>query len=308
MSEPIIYNPHFSVLKKESLEFLTASRLTSLDESLFADLTFGAGGHTKALLEMNPLFKVVAVDQDPEAICNGQKVLQESGLQERCELLHINFEKFPEEIRARELQLHGILMDLGVSSHHFDSAERGFSFRFDGPLDMRMNVGDKNTPSAADLLNSLSIEELTKIITEYGEDPLAHRIAENIVLYRQTKLFQSTKELEDLVFHCYPKKWRYGRTHPATKTFQALRIAVNNELTILERVLPPLFDLLLPGGRLAIITFHSLEDRIVKHTFKNFHQEKRGELLTKKPILAQKEELLNNSRSRSAKLRVIIKK
>jgi 16S rRNA (cytosine1402-N4)-methyltransferase len=200
-------------------------------------------------------------------------------------------------------------MDLGVSSHQFDKMERGFSFRADAPLDMRMNYGDNNIPTAADLLNSLSEKEIADIIFNYGEDKLSRKIAARIVELRQKEKIATTGQIEDICFHAYPAKDRHGKIHPATRTFQALRIAVNEELTVLENTLPKLMPFLAEGGVLAVISFHSLEDRIVKHTFKEIseHGEIPGSVLTKKPMTASEEELEENSRSRSAKLRLLQK-
>jgi 16S rRNA (cytosine1402-N4)-methyltransferase len=202
----------------------------------------------------------------------------------------------------------GILMDLGVSSHQFDKMERGFSFRADAPLDMRMNYGDSSIPTAADLLNSLSEKEIADILFNYGEERLSRKIASRIVELRQKKKIETTGELEDICFHAYPPKDRHGKIHPATRSFQALRIAVNEELTVLENTLPKLLPYLAHGGTLAVISFHSLEDRIVKHTFKEISESDQAvTILTKKPLTASESELTENSRSRSAKLRVLQK-
>lgn len=206
-----------------------------------------------------------------------------------------------------EGKLAGILMDLGVSSHQFDKMERGFSFRADAPLDMRMNYGDPNTPTAADLLNSLSEKEIADLIFQYGEDRLSRKIAARICEQREKKKIETTGEIENICFHAYPPNQRHGGIHPATRTFQALRIAVNDELRVLENTLPKLLPYLAQGGVLAVISFHSLEDRIVKHTFKEIVEKEDfpATILTKKPLTATEEELSENSRSRSAKLRLL---
>jgi 16S rRNA (cytosine1402-N4)-methyltransferase len=198
-------------------------------------------------------------------------------------------------------------MDLGVSSHQFDKMERGFSFRADAPLDMRMNHGDNSKPTAADLLNTLSEKEIADLLFTYGEERLSRRIAAKICELRLTKKIETTSELEDICFHAYPAKDRHQKTHPATRSFQALRIAVNDELRVLENTIPKLLPYLSEGGVLAIISFHSLEDRIVKHTFKEIleKQDFPVTILTKKPLTATEEELSINSRSRSAKLRIL---
>lgn len=309
------YKEHYSVLKDECIsQFREVQKLQSENEQtelLFADLTFGAGGHSFAILEEIENSKVYATDQDPEAIENGTKQIEAKQLQSKLDLMHINFEEFAHKMSTNLSfeGLDGILIDLGVSSHHFDKPDRGFSYRFDAPLDMRMNP-NSGDPSAADLLRDLSEEELIKIFQDYGEEKLSTRIAEKICEQRKTAPIKTTGELENLIFHCYPKKWRHGKTNPSTRVFQALRIAVNRELDVLTRALCELPPLLRPGGRLCIISFHSLEDRLVKHYFRRIARkeiELTGEykVLTKKPILPSTKELEENNRSRSAKLRVL---
>jgi len=243
------YLSHYSVMLKECLQALEDGSKAS-GSTIFADLTFGAGGHTFALSDHVSGSTVYSTDQDPDALKNGHENIVRRGKQETVKLLPMNFQQFPDWCEQHQMQgkFAGILMDLGVSSHQFDKMERGFSFRADAPLDMRMNC-----------------------------------------------------------FHAYPAKDRHGKTHPATRTFQALRIAVNDELRVLEHTIPKLLPYLAEGGILAIISFHSLEDRIVKHTFKDLveNQEFPVTILTKKPLTATEEELSENSRSRSAKLRLL---
>jgi 16S rRNA (cytosine1402-N4)-methyltransferase len=302
------YLSHYSVMLKECLEALELGSKAS-GSLVFADLTFGAGGHTFALSDQLSGSTVYSTDQDPDALKNGEENIRHRGKKESVHLLAMNFQEFPQW--CEENQMHGkfagILMDLGVSSHQFDKMERGFSFRADAPLDMRMNYGDKNTPTAADLLNSLSEKEIADVLFNYGEERLSRRIATKIVDFRETKNIETTGELEDICFHAYPVKERHGRIHPATRSFQALRIAVNAELTVLENTLPKLLPYLAEGGVLAVISFHSLEDRIVKHTFKEIVEKEDfpATILTKKPLTATEEELSQNSRSRSAKLRLL---
>lgn len=305
------YTGHYSVLKKECLDYLKEIP-TADGGGYFADCTFGGGGHSMAMAKEISNSLVVSFDQDPDAIENGKKILAENDLLDSVHLYKSNFVHFDKVVNENELEIiraggfHGILMDLGVSSHHFDKAERGFSFNKDAPLDMRMDYGNDEIPTAADLLNEYSEEELVQIITDYGEDRFAKQIASNIVERRTRERIETTKQLEDIVFHSYPKKLRFSKAHPATRTFQALRIAVNAELTVLENVLPDLLKNLNVGGRLLVISFHSLEDRIVKIVFKKFVKENpHFKILTKKPIIPTNEEILENSRSRSAKLRVI---
>jgi 16S rRNA (cytosine1402-N4)-methyltransferase len=276
---------------------------------ILADLTFGAGGHTFALSDHISGSTVYATDQDPDALKNGEENIRDRGKEGKVILLPMNFKLFPEWCENNQMhgKFAGILMDLGVSSHQFDKMERGFSYRADAPLDMRMNYGDNKTPTAADLLNTLSEKEIADFIFAYGEERLSRRIAARICELRQTKKIETTGELEDICFHAYPVKDRHKKPHPATRTFQALRIAVNDELRVLENTIPKLLPFLSEGGVLAIISFHSLEDRIVKHTFKELVEKEDFPvtILTKKPLTATEEELSENSRSRSAKLRLL---
>jgi 16S rRNA (cytosine1402-N4)-methyltransferase len=302
------YLSHYSVMLKECLEALELGSKTS-GSLIFADLTFGAGGHTFALSDHISGSTVYSTDQDPDALKNGSENITRLGKENQVHLLAMNFSQFPEWCEQNNMhgKLAGILMDLGVSSHQFDKMERGFSFRADAPLDMRMNYSDTSIPTAADLLNTLPEKEIADVLFKYGEERLSRKIASRICEFRQKKKLETTGELEDIIFHCYPPKDRHGRIHPATRSFQALRIAVNEELTVLENTLPKLLPYLAPGGVLAVISFHSLEDRIVKHTFKEIVENPSFPvtILTKKPLTATDEELSENSRSRSAKLRLI---
>ena len=299
------YKKHYSVLNKEVIDILCEN-----EGSVFADMTFGAGGHTFALAKTSDSAVVHSVDQDPDALKNGLKNIQELSLESKVILRDMNFESFPKYILENEpeLKFDGIIADLGVSSHHFDEGERGFSFRFDAPLDMRMDYDNDEVETAADIINNYSGEELAKIFFRYGEEKFSKRIARKILEVRETAPIETTKQLEELIKDCYPTKLQFGRINPATKCFQALRIKVNKELEVLENLIPSLLPLLKIGGRLAIITFHSLEDRIVKNLFKDaMRGEELFELYNKKPILPSHGELEENPRSRSAKLRVIEK-
>ncbi len=307
------YTAHYSVLKEECIQALTECG-GDLPQRYIADLTFGGGGHTFALAHHAKNIVVFSTDQDPDALKNGHLRIDREGMQGRIELLATNFEHFPSIIRQKfpqvvEQGLSGVLMDLGVSSHHFDEGSRGFSFRFDAPLDMRMNNADPSQPTAADLVNTWSHERLVEILREYGEEIFAEQIVSNIMQQRQIKLIETTGELENIIFHSYPKKMRFDGISPSTKSFQALRIAVNRELEVLEKTIEQLFEMLRPGGRLAIISFHSLEDRIVKQEYKKIADKYPFlcRILTKKPITPSARELAENKRSRSAKLRVIEK-
>lgn len=296
------YKPHYSVMREDVITQLRC------DDGIFADLTFGAGGHTLALASF-PGAKVLSFDQDPEALANGRKLLAQNGL-DNVELVDSNFENFADHAREFLSKIgangfNGVVMDLGVSSHHFDAGERGFSFRMDAPLDMRMNprIGE----SAADLLANRREEEIAEIIFEYGEDKLSRKIAREIVHQRKTAPIESTLQLAELVKNCYPPALRFGKIHPATKTFQALRIAVNRELDVLTDTLPRVAEMLVMHGRFAVISFHSLEDRLAKVQFKELASRAEDPLYetSKKPILPSPREIFENSRSRSAKMRVL---
>lgn len=304
------YTSHYSVMLRDCLEIFK-QELNPEGKGVLADMTFGAGGHTFAMAQTFPSYEVYSVDQDPEAFANGLEQIESKSLGERVHLNRMNFSEFPEWF-AKEYpgkKITGAIMDLGVSSHHFDSFERGFSFREDAQLDMRMACDNESIPTAAEVLNTLSEEELADIIFEYGEDRLSRKIAKRIVEERAKKPLETTKELENICFHAYPPNLRHGRTHPATRTFQALRIYVNAELQVLANTLPKLYDLLDEDGVLQVISFHSLEDRIVKRTFKEIFQTDKNtvKILTKRPLTPSEDELGENPRSRSAKLRVIKK-
>ena len=304
------YTTHYSVLYRECLDAFSTINVDK-SQKYFADMTFGAGGHTTRIASEIENAHVFSTDQDPDAIANGNKIIADKNLSDQITLLKMNFEKFPEWIAQNkpDLKFDGILMDLGVSSHHFDKFERGFSFREDAPLDMRMECDNNDVPTAADILNTYDEDDIADIIYKYGEEHYSRRIANRIVEFRNTQKITRTKELEEIVFVSYPKHLRHKKLHPATKTFQALRIYVNRELEVLENTLVKLFDLLAVGGILEVISFHSLEDRIVKHKFKEIFQNDKNtvKIMTKKPICPSELEISENSRSRSAKLRIIQK-
>ena len=256
----------------------------------YLDATVGGGGHSRLVLEAFPDVQLTALDQDVQAIAAAQSALAEFG--DRVQFHQTNFAQF----QPGSQKFDGILADLGVSSAQLDQGDRGFSFRHTAPLDMRMN--QQQALSAAEIINTWEEVELARIIYLYGEERLSRKIARRIV---ERRPLQTTTDLADLIFHSVPRSYRYGRIHPATRTFQGLRIAVNQELEVLETFLKSAPTWLNPDGRLVIISFHSLEDRLVKHSFKD------SELLrvmTKKPIIATETELKENARSRSAKLRV----
>lgn len=276
---------HIPVLSQEVLTGLAIQ-----PGGQYLDVTVGGGGHSRLILAAAEGVQVTALDQDPLAIAAAQVNLAEFG--DRVQFHHTNFASFdPGTVR-----FDGILADLGVSSAQFDQGDRGFSFRFDAPLDMRMNPHAHLT--AADIVNQWDETALANLIYTYGEERLSRQIARRIVEQRP---LTTTKALADTIFHAVPKSYRYGRIHPATRTFQALRIVVNRELEVLETLIQQAPTWLKLGGRLAVISFHSLEDRIVKHRLRE-HPELR--VLTKKPIEPTETEMQANPRSRSAKLRI----
>ncbi len=264
----------------------------------YLDLTAGYGGHAGAIRARTNGYPVVLVDRDLQAV----NYLKERFIDEGAEIIHADFYTASQQLASSGRRFDMILADLGLSSPHLDIADRGFAISKDGPLDMRMDREQALT--AAAIVNKYSEEDLYKILRDFGEEPKAHRVARAIVANRP---FKSTTQLANII----AKQFRgYHKTHPATKSFQALRIAVNDELNQLARSLSYWVHLLKPGGRLGVISFHSLEDRIVK----NFLLEHAGnrydaelQILTKKPVTASKHELVSNPRSRSAKLRVAAK-
>lgn len=282
----ITYKEHVPVLVDEIKAFLKGK------ETILADLTMGYMGHLKMLLNNTSGF-IYAFDQDQEAITHSQSYPSKKFI-----AIHKNFQEAPLYFQENAILLDFILLDLGVSSHQLDSDYRGFSFNKEGPLDMRMGSQEQ---TAADIINTFSEKDLADIFFFYGEERSSRRFAKAITEERKKKLFTNTLDLSVFIEKIVPKK--YYKIHPATKIFQALRIFINNELDILKEVLPKLFDCLNQGGRIAVISFHSLEDRIVKQTFKSLP----GTILTKRPIIPTDEEISNNKRARSAKLRVIEK-
>jgi 16S rRNA (cytosine1402-N4)-methyltransferase len=300
-------SPHVPVLAAEALQALAVSQ-----DGLYLDGTFGAGGYSWLILEAGG--RVLALDRDPTAIAAGQALVEQSG--GKLILAQTRFSKMETAARAKDLgAFDGIALDIGVSSMQFDQAERGFSFRFDGPLDMRMERAGR---SAADLVNELEAEPLANILYLYGEERASRRIARAIVAERAKAPILTTGRLAEIIARAAPSK-KFGEIHPATRSFQALRIAVNEELDELTQALAAAERLLRPGGRLAVVTFHSLEDRIVKHFFAE--RAGRGRAVSRllpgeippppstfivshgQPIVAGPQECLRNPRARSAKLR-----
>ena len=293
---------HIPVLLREILDFLSIS-----EGSVCIDMTVGLGGHAEAILEQSaPAGRLLGIDRDAETLVHTRERLAPFGT--RVCLVQGTFNQagvLAERCEFRDVD--SILFDLGISSLQLDSLERGFGFSQDGPLDMRMNRQDSLT--AADIVNTWQYDQLAEILREYGDERLAKAIAGVICNRRTTRPLETTDELAGLVAGVYKRHgWKRSRMHPATKTFQALRIAVNGELDILREGLEQALRLLAPGGRIGVISFHSGEDRIVKHYFREQEKEqKRGKRITKKPVKAGAEECRNNPRSRSALLRVFQK-
>ncbi|MGN0498991.1 MAG: 16S rRNA (cytosine(1402)-N(4))-methyltransferase RsmH [Acutalibacteraceae bacterium] len=299
---------HIPVLLNEAVEALNIK-----PNGIYIDGTAGGGGHSAEILKrLGPDGRLISIDQDPTAIAAVKKRFQDDN---RSVIVQSNFSRMAQVAEDLSIEsVDGVLLDIGVSSVQLDTPERGFSFHYDAPLDMRMSQSGK---SAADLVNNLSYSELARIISLYGEEKFASRIASNIVKYREKERIETTLQLAEIIKEAVPAaKRRDG--HPARKTFQALRIAVNGELDRLEEGLDAAFSLLAPNGRLAVITFHSLEDRITKQKMaswctgctcpKDFPvcvcgKKPKGRLVFRKPVEASLEELNKNPRSRSAKLR-----
>ncbi|NMB24331.1 MAG: 16S rRNA (cytosine(1402)-N(4))-methyltransferase RsmH [Firmicutes bacterium] len=303
---------HISVLSQEVVDAICWRQ-----GGRYVDATVGGGGHAWALLEAaGPGTELIAFDQDETAISAASHRLRDKA--DQVTFIHSNFVHLHRELTRRQLApIDGILFDLGVSSYQLDEGERGFSYRFDAPLDMRM---DQSLPhTAADLVASLPEEELADIIARYGEERWAKRIAEFVVETRKKQSIATTGELVDVIKAAIPAGARRSGPHPARRTFQALRIAVNKELEYLEQALQDAVELLNPLGRIAVISFHSLEDRIVKETFASLASGcecppdlpicvcgKRPDvrIITRRPIVPQPAEVAQNPRARSAKLRV----
>jgi 16S rRNA (cytosine1402-N4)-methyltransferase len=279
---------HIPVLSRELLEGLDVQ-----PTGHYLDATVGGGGHSSLILAAFPEVRVTALDQDRQAIAAAS--LKLANYSDRVEFHHINFADF----NPGEQQFDGILADLGVSSAQFDQGDRGFSFRQAAPLDMRMNQQQDLT--AAEVLNTWEEAELARIFYTYGEERLSRKIAHRIV---EKRPFHTTTELAEMIFYSVPHSYRYGRIHPATRVFQALRIVVNRELDALETFVQKTPQWLKLNGRIGIISFHSLEDRIVKHSLK---ESELLQVITKKPIVPTEAEMQGNGRSRSAKLRLAVR-
>lgn len=299
---------HLPVLLRETIQGLAVK-----PDGVYVDGTAGGGGHSEAIARELAAGRLISIDQDPDAV---ETVTQRLAAYGCVTVRRANFSQMAEVVRGLGIDsVDGVLMDIGVSSHQLDTPERGFSYHSDAPLDMRMS---QEGPSAKDLVNTLSWQELTRIFSQYGEERFSKRIAQNIEAAREQAPIETTFQLAEIVKNAYPAAARRDG-HPARKTFQALRIAVNGELDRLSEGLDAAFSLLKPGGRLAVITFHSLEDRMVKQRMASWCQgctcppdfpvcvcgkTPSAKLVNRKPIEASKAELEQNPRSRSAKLRV----
>lgn len=302
---------HFSVMLDECINGLDIK-----PNGIYIDGTCGGAGHSKEIAKrLTEGGMLIGIDRDPDAVATASERLAPYN----AKVLKGNFSDMKALAAGEGIsEVDGILLDLGVSSHQLDTLERGFSYHGDAPLDMRMS---REGISAKDIVNTYSYEELSRILWEYGEEKFSRRIADNIVKQRENAPIETTGQLADIVCSSYPAKFRREK-NPCKKTFQAIRIAVNCELDELDRALDDGFDMLKIGGRFCIITFHSLEDRIVKQRFASFctgctcppdfpqcvcGKKPRGKLVNRKPIEASEEELAVNNRSHSAKLRIIEK-
>lgn len=307
---------HYSVLLKETIE-----QLHIKPDGIYLDGTLGGGGHASAVAErLSDKGRLFGMDQDEAAIEAASKRLEPYG--EKVTILRDNYRNAVAVLKELGVDgLDGIVLDLGVSSYQFDTAERGFSYRYDTALDMRMDR--RSALSAKEIVNGYTQSELFRIIKNYGEEPFAQNIAKHIVREREKKEIETTFELNEIIRNAIPAKMRQGGAHPSRRTYQALRIECNHELEVLRDSLDDMIAFLKPGGRICIITFHSLEDRIVKTAFRTGESPcicppefpvctcgrvPKGEMITKKPILPSREELEDNNRSKSAKLRVFQRK
>ena len=306
---------HTSVLLEPSIE-----QLQIRPNGIYVDGTLGGGGHSYHIAErLTEDGRLIGIDRDEDAICAASKRLEP--FTDRVTIVKNNYGNIREVLDRLEIsQVDGILLDLGVSSYQLDTAERGLSYMADAPLDMRMDREESRT--AWDIVNTYSEQELFRVIRDYGEDRFAKNIAKHIVKQREEKPVETTGELVKIIQGAIPMKVQKTGGHPAKRTFQAIRIELNRELTVIDEVIDTMIDVLKPGGRLCIITFHSLEDRIVKSRFRTAEnpcicprefpvcvcgRKSKGHVVTRKPILPSETEMEENPRARSAKLRVFEK-
>ena len=302
---------HESVLLKECIDNLMIK-----SDGIYVDGTLGGAGHSKHILSKIDSGMLIGIDQDSDALKVADDVLKKINL--NYKLIHNNFSNIINVLDELGIdKIDGVLLDLGVSSYQIDNPERGFSYMKNGDLDMRMNQNE--TITAKSVVNEYSYDRLIDIFFKYGEEKFSKRIASSIVAYREEKEISTTFELVEIIKSSIPKKELYNNSHPAKRIFQAIRIEVNNELGIIEKTIYDIVKRMNKGGRIVIITFHSLEDRIVKHVFKELYidcicppgmpictcgKKREVKIITKKPIYPSDEELESNTRSRSAKLRV----
>lgn len=303
---------HKSVLLEETIDSLAIK-----PDGIYVDGTLGGGGHAfEVCRRLGDKGRLIGIDQDADAICAASERLAE--FRDKVTIVRNNYENIAAVLAGLGIdRVDGIYLDLGVSSYQLDTVERGFTYREDAPLDMRMD--QRNSQTAADIVNTYSESDLYRIIRDYGEDRFAKNIAKHIVRVRQEKPFETTGELIEVIKAAIPAKVRAIGGHPAKRTFQALRIELNHELDVLNRSIDTMIELLNPGGRLSIITFHSLEDRIVKTRFRTNEnpcicppgfpvcmcgKKSKGVVITRKPIAPAEEEIEANKRAKSSKLRV----
>ena len=303
---------HKSVLLEETIDGLNIK-----PDGIYVDGTLGGAGHAREVCRrLSAKGRFIGIDQDQDAIVAASDRL--AAYEDRVTIIRSNYCYMANELHSLGIQkVNGIVLDLGVSSYQLDTAERGFSYRVDAPLDMRMDQRQKMT--ARDIINDYSESELYRVIRDYGEDRFAKNIAKHIVAERKKAPIETTGQLNEIISHAIPMKVRKTSGHPSKRTFQAIRIELNHELDVLRDTLDDMIELLNPGGRLCIITFHSLEDRIVKSSFRKNENPctcpshfpvcvcgnvSKGKVITRKPILPSEEELEVNSRSKSAKLRI----
>ena len=302
---------HKSVLLYETIDSLNVK-----PDGIYVDGTLGGGGHAlEVCRRLGEYGRLIGIDQDADAIAAASERLRD--YEDRVTIVRSNYEEIQSVLKDLGIEkADGIYLDLGVSSYQLDTPERGFTYREDdAPLDMRMD--QRNTQTAADIVNTYSEFDLYRIIRDYGEDKFAKNIAKHIVRARETKRIETTGELTEIIKEAVPAKVRAVGGHPSKKTFQAIRIELNQELEVLNNSIDTMIDLLKPGGRLAVITFHSLEDRIVKIRFRNNENPcppdfpvcvcgkvSKGRVITRKPVVPSEEEIEGNKRSKSSKLRV----
>ena len=302
---------HYPVMLSECMEGLNIR-----EDGIYVDGTAGGGGHSSEIAKRLTTGRLFSLDQDPDAVKAAGERLRPYP---QAQVIRTNFKDMTDVLLGVGVQkVDGVLLDLGVSSHQLDTAERGFSYQKDAPLDMRMS---QSGISARDIVNTYSVDELSRILREYGEEKFAYNIAKNIVRHREASPIETTFQLAEIIKASVPAASRREK-NPCKRSFQAIRIAVNSELDVLSGGIDAAFDLLSIGGRLVVITFHSLEDRMVKQKFADLckgctcppefpvcvcHNEPKAKLINRKPILPTKEELDTNRRSQSAKLRILEK-